>query len=41
MEDSICVKILVARNSWPVVTFEGREVDPAMTGAREIVSESE
>ena len=40
MEDSICVRILAARHRWPVVTFEGREVDPALTEARKIVSES-
>ena len=41
MEDSICVRILVARHSWPIVAFEGREMDPALTGTREIVGESQ
>ena len=41
MEDSICVRILVAWHRWPIVAFEGGEVNPACTRTREVVSLSQ
>ena len=37
MKDSVCVGILVAWHCWPIVAFEGGEVNPACTRSREVV----
>ena len=39
VEDGVCMRILIARYCWPVVAFEGREVDPALTRARDVIDE--
>ena len=35
------MRILIARYCWPVVAFEGREVDPALTRARDVIGLSQ
>ena len=41
VENGVCMGILVAWYCWPVVAFEGREVDPALTRARKVISLSQ
>jgi len=41
VEDGVGMGILVAWYCWSVVAFEGGEVDPALTRAREVVSLSQ
>ena len=41
VENGVGMRVLVAWYCWPVVAFEGREVDPALTRARKVISLSQ
>ena len=41
VENGVGMGILVAWYCWPVVAFECREVDPALTRARKVISLSQ